>query len=153
MHIFIAYYFLLLSLSAFLPLLILHNGLAVPLGVPGAFPKWVYRFLGPLSNTQLAPVGSFLAIASNVMHSPPDINILSRASLVNLSAQILSFGISSKVVSLVTVEMVTTVFPSFPFVFWIICRSEIGGLLVLESRSLLSMVLGNGEVILLARKR
>ena len=74
------------------------------------------------------------------------------ASAVNLSAQTLNLGTSRSLTSLVTVPIMTAVFPSLPFTYFDKRESEIGALLRRDIHNLFAIISANFEPVRLAMK-
>merc|ERR1719412_2603770 len=143
-----------LALSNFLPLERV-KGLTWKWGTPGA-PKCftASRALrGPCTSTVFLPVGARTASWSKVMISPPAFRILSRAFSVTLRAHTVILGISKILISLVMVPTQTAIFSALPAFFMLRASlaMERGGLLILDMKSLLRMILLNLASDLLAR--
>merc|ERR1719210_1806519 len=133
----------------------LVKGLVWECGVPAA-PKGLTAsraFLGPWRSRVFLPVGALKASWSKVIISPPAFKILSRAFSVTLRAQMVIFGISKILMSLVMVPTTTAILSAFPAFFMLRTRRamERGGRLILLMNSLLRMILLNLASDLLAR--
>ena len=121
-------------------------------------PKENHMNLG--TNNWEIPVGALRASWSKVRACPPAATILSLALVVNLKAQMVSFGTVRSLSSLVTVETVTMILFAFTSLFFsllflrflTILERETGHLLLRLWLSLLSKILLNLESVLLAKK-
>merc|ERR1712045_1114771 len=143
-----------LALSNFLPLE-RTKGLELELGTPGA-PKCLTAsraLRGPCTSMVFFPVGARTASWSKVMISPPAARILSRAFSVTRRAHTVILGISKILISLVMVPTQTAILSAFPGFFRLRASlaMERGGLLILDMKSLLRMILLNLASDLLAR--